>query len=108
MVLLLIKKSEDSQFLYETSCSSFVDETTRTVADIQNLRCKLENLCSELEKLLTPATTPTDEISDNSDSNNNNTDTNQTAKLDERVVETIQRSVADARTFLSKVSAISQ
>jgi cilia- and flagella-associated protein 298 len=51
MVKLHVKKGEDSQFLYETSVESGVEETLKCVCNIYNGRLKIDRLCSEIDYL---------------------------------------------------------
>lgn len=107
MVYIVLKQNEDSQFLFETSSTASTDDTTRSLAQIHNLRLKLENLANELDKIAQNKVEPP--ISN--DENNNNNENNQPTinnnyipeTLDARVKESIEKSVADARAFLSKV-----
>jgi cilia- and flagella-associated protein 298 len=49
MVKLHIKKGDESQFLYETSVESGVEETLKSVCNIYNGRLKIDRLCSEID-----------------------------------------------------------
>ena len=45
MVKLHIKKGDESQFLYETTVTTPVDDLLRNVAAIYNGRLKVERIC---------------------------------------------------------------
>ncbi|GLC60944.1 hypothetical protein PLESTB_001698200 [Pleodorina starrii] len=51
MVLLHMKRSDLDQFLFETTIASTVDETTRQLAEVHNLRHRIERLKAEGEEL---------------------------------------------------------
>ncbi|GFR53143.1 hypothetical protein Agub_g15863 [Astrephomene gubernaculifera] len=51
MVLLHMKRSDLDQFLFETTINSTVEETTRQLADVHNLRHRIERLKAEGEEL---------------------------------------------------------
>ncbi|KAG2433099.1 hypothetical protein HYH02_012802 [Chlamydomonas schloesseri] len=51
MVLLHMKRSDLDQFLFETTVNSTVDETTRQMAEVHNLRHRIERLKAEGEEL---------------------------------------------------------
>ena len=46
MVVLHVKKGEESLFLYNTTTGASVDAATREVADIYNGRLRIDRLCS--------------------------------------------------------------
>ncbi|XP_054272331.1 cilia- and flagella-associated protein 298 [Macrosteles quadrilineatus] len=51
MVKLHVKKGDESQFLYETTVTTPVDEVTLDICTIYNGRLKISRICSELEEL---------------------------------------------------------
>ncbi len=51
MVKLHIKKGDDSQFLFETTTVSNVEETLKIICNIYNGRLKVDRLCSEIDFL---------------------------------------------------------
>ncbi|GIL57388.1 hypothetical protein Vafri_12633 [Volvox africanus] len=51
MVLLHMKRSDLDQFLFETTVNATVDETTRQLAEVHNLRHRIERLKAEGEEL---------------------------------------------------------
>ncbi|CAK9064270.1 Cilia- and flagella-associated protein 298 (Protein kurly homolog), partial [Durusdinium trenchii] len=51
MVVLVVKRSEKEQFLFETTCASGNDELVRTLVLLWNLRLKVELLAGAVEEL---------------------------------------------------------
>ena len=51
MVKLNIKKGDESQFLYETTVESNVEECQKLISNIYNGRLKINRLCTEIEFL---------------------------------------------------------
>ncbi|GLV35814.1 uncharacterized protein CBL_01034 [Carabus blaptoides fortunei] len=51
MVLIHIKKGDESQFLYETSKETVVEGVLTSVVAIYNGRLKIQRICSELDEL---------------------------------------------------------
>lgn len=51
MVLLHIKRGNDSQFLYETSASIKVSQLNAEIGSIYNGRLKIKRICGEIEEL---------------------------------------------------------
>jgi hypothetical protein len=51
MVKLHVKKGDESQFLYETSIESNVEQELKIICNIYNGRLKIDRLCSEIEYL---------------------------------------------------------
>jgi hypothetical protein len=51
MVKLHVKKGDESQFLFETTVESNVDECLKLVCNIYNGRLKIGRLCTEIEFL---------------------------------------------------------
>lgn len=51
MVIIHIKHNDQSQFLYETSLKTKVDEVAQNVTAIYNGRLKVDRICSEIEEL---------------------------------------------------------
>ncbi|XP_027842349.1 cilia- and flagella-associated protein 298-like isoform X4 [Aphis gossypii] len=51
MVLIHVKNGDDSQFLYEASLETPVDECTLNITSIYNGRLKISRICSEMEEL---------------------------------------------------------
>ncbi|XP_050519743.1 cilia- and flagella-associated protein 298-like isoform X3 [Daktulosphaira vitifoliae] len=51
MVLLHVKHGDESQFLYETSLETLVDDCTLNITTIYNGRLKISRICSELEEV---------------------------------------------------------
>ncbi|KAI8498537.1 hypothetical protein Bbelb_237390 [Branchiostoma belcheri] len=51
MVVLHVKKGEESQFLYETTVAAPLDDVIREVSAIYNGRLKVERICAEMEEL---------------------------------------------------------
>ncbi|CAH0393975.1 unnamed protein product [Bemisia tabaci] len=51
MVILHVKKDDESQFLYETKVSESIDAVTTDIAFIYNGRLKISRICSEMEEL---------------------------------------------------------
>ncbi|XP_078617822.1 cilia- and flagella-associated protein 298-like [Branchiostoma floridae x Branchiostoma japonicum] len=51
MVVLHVKKGEESQFLYETTVAAALDDVIREVTAIYNGRLKVERICAEMEEL---------------------------------------------------------
>lgn len=51
MVLIHVKRHDQSQFLHEASLSTPVDELVKKVTTIYNGRLKVERICSEIEEL---------------------------------------------------------
>ena len=49
MVVLNIKRGDKSLFLFETTCPSPVDEVTRQVVLVHNLRLRIQRLCGQCE-----------------------------------------------------------
>lgn len=51
MVLLHIKKSEESQFLYDVSVEEDIDKVIADVISLYNSRLKVSRICNEIEQL---------------------------------------------------------
>lgn len=51
MVLIHIKRNDESQFLLETTLKTPIDELVNTVTAIYNGRLKVQRICSEMEEL---------------------------------------------------------
>lgn len=51
MVVIHIKKGDESQFLHETPKASIIEEVINQVTVIYNGRLKIERICSEIEEL---------------------------------------------------------
>ncbi|XP_026810249.1 cilia- and flagella-associated protein 298-like isoform X2 [Rhopalosiphum maidis] len=51
MVLIHVKHGDDSQFLYEASLETPVDECTLNITSIYNGRLKISRICNEMEEL---------------------------------------------------------
>uniref|UniRef100_A0AC11AM88 Cilia and flagella associated protein 298 n=1 Tax=Ovis aries TaxID=9940 RepID=A0AC11AM88_SHEEP len=51
MVLLHVKRGDESQFLLQAPGSSELEELTAQVARVYNARLKVQRLCSEMEEL---------------------------------------------------------
>ncbi|CAH2260405.1 cilia- and flagella-associated protein 298-A [Pararge aegeria] len=51
MVILHVKRGDESQFLYETNVSNSVDEVVKDIVAIFNGRLKVDRLCYEIEEL---------------------------------------------------------
>jgi hypothetical protein len=51
MVVLLVKRGDENQFLYETDVNNEVDEVVNDIAAIFNGRLKVTRICYELEEL---------------------------------------------------------
>ncbi|CAG9792562.1 unnamed protein product [Diatraea saccharalis] len=51
MVILLIKRGDENQFLYETDVNSEVDDVVREVVAIYNGRLKVDRICYEMDEL---------------------------------------------------------
>ncbi|XP_066295555.1 cilia- and flagella-associated protein 298-like [Branchiostoma lanceolatum] len=51
MVVLHVKKGEESQFLYETTVAAPLDDVLKEVTAIYNGRLKVERICAEMEEL---------------------------------------------------------
>ncbi|XP_047510249.1 cilia- and flagella-associated protein 298 [Pieris napi] len=51
MVLFLVKRGDENQFLYETNVENSVDDVVRDIASIFNGRLKITRICYELEEL---------------------------------------------------------
>ncbi|XP_070568803.1 cilia- and flagella-associated protein 298-like isoform X2 [Ptychodera flava] len=57
MVKLHIKRGEESQFLYETTVASTLDQVLKEVAAIYNGRLKIMRICYEMEEMAKHGTT---------------------------------------------------
>ncbi|XP_050431091.1 cilia- and flagella-associated protein 298-like [Adelges cooleyi] len=51
MVLIHVKHGDESQFLYDASLETLVDDCTLNITTIYNGRLKISRICSELEEL---------------------------------------------------------
>ncbi|XP_030765124.1 cilia- and flagella-associated protein 298 [Sitophilus oryzae] len=51
MVVIHIKNKDESQFLYQTSLATSVDDLVKNVAQIYNGRLKIQRVCMEMEEL---------------------------------------------------------
>lgn len=51
MVVLHVKRGDDSLFLYETSVTSSTDTVIRELVSVFNGRLKIQRLCMEIEEL---------------------------------------------------------
>ncbi len=51
MVLLHVKRAEDQQFLFETTVTATVRDTTKEVCTLNNLRHRIQRLKTEAEQL---------------------------------------------------------
>lgn len=51
MVVLNIKRGDKQLFLFETTCPSDVDEVTKQVVEVHNLRLRIQRLCGQCEEL---------------------------------------------------------
>ncbi|KAK4886791.1 hypothetical protein RN001_003062 [Aquatica leii] len=51
MVVIHIKRNDDSQFLIDTTLNTTIDQLTTSVVAIYNGRLKIERICSEMEEL---------------------------------------------------------
>lgn len=51
MVILHVKRGDESQFLFETNVNNPVEEVVKDIVAIFNGRLKVERLCYELEEL---------------------------------------------------------
>jgi hypothetical protein len=51
MVKLHVKKGDESQFLFETTVESIVEECQKLISNIYNGRLKINRLCTEIEFL---------------------------------------------------------
>lgn len=51
MVIIHVKRGDESQFLYETNINKPVDEVVSDIVAIYNGRLKITRICYELEEL---------------------------------------------------------
>ncbi|XP_002731017.1 cilia- and flagella-associated protein 298-like isoform X2 [Saccoglossus kowalevskii] len=51
MVKLHIKRGDESQFLYETTVTTTIDQVNKEVTDVYNDRLKITRICYEMEEL---------------------------------------------------------
>ncbi|XP_077294626.1 cilia- and flagella-associated protein 298 isoform X3 [Arctopsyche grandis] len=51
MVVLVVKKGDDPQFLFETSINASVDDAVKACAQVHNGRLKVQRICYEAEEL---------------------------------------------------------
>lgn len=51
MVILLVKRGDENQFLYETDVEKEVDEVVKEITAIFNGRLKVTRICYEFEEL---------------------------------------------------------
>lgn len=51
MVILLVKRANENQFLYETSVEKSVDDIVKDITAIFNGRLKVTRICYEMEEL---------------------------------------------------------
>jgi len=92
MVFIVVKQTEDDQFLYETTCSNDLEEVVQEVARLHNLRVHLVRLTEELEKLCS-----------NIDDDSKSSTVNQVS-LEPHVIQALQKPINEARILISKVS----
>lgn len=52
MVILLIKRGDENQFLYETDVQNEVDDVVKDITAIFNGRLKITRICYEMEELM--------------------------------------------------------
>lgn len=51
MVIFLVKRADEKQFLYETDVESAVDDVIKDIVAIFNGRLKVTRICYEMEEL---------------------------------------------------------
>lgn len=51
MVVIHVKKTDENQFLFETTVASNVDETVKELIDTWNIQIQIRRLCDEMEEL---------------------------------------------------------
>lgn len=51
MVIFLVKRGDENQFLYETDVNKDVNEVVKDIAAIYNGRLKVTRICYEIEEL---------------------------------------------------------
>lgn len=93
MVQIVVKQSEDDQFLFEAPASSMLDEVIPKIVELHNLRKKIERLTNEIEKLASGKNSEDEE----------NSKEEKKPMLPDTVLQNIDKTIDDARIYLSKV-----
>ncbi len=94
MVFIVVKKSEEDQFLFETNCNALGEDVIVQLTYLHNLRLKISRLIGELENVQKSHTKPGKDEEDSS---------TEPLSLPGSIVDTIQRVITNARIYLSKV-----
>jgi hypothetical protein len=90
MVWIVVRQEKDNEFMVECTLDSQVDEVTKTLANIHNLRARMAKLCEELDRVPAPK-------------NDNDGKMEINTEMENPAYTTLKKQISDTRSHLSSV-----